>query len=143
MAMRYNADTTAIRDRLWPLVEEAMDKPAIRKTYKDLVNDFIANRSSSLYDNVPCSRIVCSEIEMDKLFDVLKIKKSVVTDRLYFKIIVEIYDLLYLAFRQLVKYSPKKLSRLTGGADNETFSVLFKLGLGYSRISSVIIKIAL
>ena len=80
MAMRYNADTTAIRDRLWPLVEEAMDKPAIRKTYKDLVNDFIANRSSSLYDNVPCSRIVCSEIEMDKLFDVLKIKKSVVTD---------------------------------------------------------------
>ena len=74
-----DGDTSAIRDRLWPLVKEALDKPNIRNAYKNLVNDFVANRSENLYDNIPCSRIVCSEIEMDKLFDVLRIKKSVVT----------------------------------------------------------------
>lgn len=80
MAIRYDADTTAIRDRLWPLVEEAMNKSNMVKKYKDLLNDFIANRSNSLYDNIPCDRIMCSENEMDKLFTLLGIKKSVVKD---------------------------------------------------------------
>lgn len=80
MAIRYDADTSAIRDRLWPLVKEAMDKPSTRKDYKNLINNFVSARSKDLYDSVPCSRIVCSEMEMDKLFDVLKIKKSIVTD---------------------------------------------------------------
>ena len=79
MAMQLVEDTSAIKDQLWPLVKDALDKSSIRNGYKNLVNDFIATRSANLYDNIPCSRIVCSEIEMDKLFDVLKIKKSVVT----------------------------------------------------------------
>lgn len=79
MAMRIDADTVAIREQLWPLIKEALDKSSIRNGYKNLVNDFIANRSTNLYDNIPCSRIVCSEIEMDKLFDVLHIKKSIIT----------------------------------------------------------------
>ena len=79
-AMRYNPDTTAIKDELLNLVNESMSKSSIRQKYKNLVNDFIANRTSSLYDNIPCDRILCSENEMDKLFTVLDIKKAKVTE---------------------------------------------------------------
>ena len=79
-SIRYDADTTAIKDKLWPEVEKAMDNPNVRKKYKSLVNTFVANRSTSLYDNIPCDRIPCSEREMDQLFDVLGIKKSFVTE---------------------------------------------------------------
>ena len=80
MAIRYDANTSAVRERLWPLVEEAMSKPNTVKRYKNLLNDFISHRSDKLYDNIPCDRIMCSENEMDKLFDILDIKKSVVKD---------------------------------------------------------------
>lgn len=76
MAIKYDADTHAIRTKLWPLVKEAMDKPSVRSNYKKIVNDFISSRTESLYDTVPCDRILCSEKEMDKLFDVLKISKK-------------------------------------------------------------------
>ena len=77
---RYDADTSAIRTELWPLVKEAMDKPATKTAYKRVVNEFISNRTEALYDSIPCDRILCSENEMDKVFDALKIKKSVFTD---------------------------------------------------------------
>lgn len=80
MAIRYDANTSAVRDQLWPLIETAMEKSTTKKRYKDLINNFVANRSASLYDNIPCDRILCSEMEMDKLFDVLDIKKSKVTE---------------------------------------------------------------
>ena len=80
MAIKYESDTSAIRDKLWPLVKESMDKPSAKTAYKKLINDFISNRTESLYDTLPCDRILCSEMEMDKLFDVLKIKKSDVKD---------------------------------------------------------------
>lgn len=76
MAIKYTADTHAIKSKLWPLIEEVMDKPTTRSNYKKLVNDFISNRTEFLYDTLPCDRILCSEMEMDKLFDVLKIAKS-------------------------------------------------------------------
>lgn len=74
--MRYEANTTAIKKELWPIVESALDKPAVRSAYKRLVNDFISNRTEALYDSVPCDRLLCTEGEMDKLFTVLKIKKN-------------------------------------------------------------------
>ena len=74
-AIKYDADTSAIRDKLWPVVEKAMSDSNVRRKYKALVNSFIANRSSSLYDNIPCDRIPCSEKEMDQLFNILDIKK--------------------------------------------------------------------
>lgn len=80
VAVKYDDTTTAIRDKLWPLVKEAMDKSSVRSAYKKNINDFIAARAEDLYDTIPCSRLICSEAEMDKLFDALKIKKSVVTD---------------------------------------------------------------
>ena len=76
MAIKYEANTHAIRTKLWPLIETAFDKPATKSAYKKLVNDFISNRTESLYDTLPCDRILCSEGEMDKIFDVLKVKKQ-------------------------------------------------------------------
>ena len=80
MPITYEANTSAIKNKLWPLVKSAMDKPNIKTAYKKLVNDFIANRADALYDTVPCDRLLCSEAEMDKLFDVLKIEKSDATE---------------------------------------------------------------
>ena len=80
MAIKYDANTEAIRKKLWPMVEEAISKPAIEKAYKKLVNDFVSVRTESLYDTLPCDRLLCSELEMDKLFDVLKIDKRTVKD---------------------------------------------------------------
>lgn len=80
MAIKYDANTEAIRKKLWPMVEEAISKPAIEKAYKRLVNDFVSVRTESLYDTLPCDRLLCSELEMDKLFDVLKIDKKAVKD---------------------------------------------------------------
>lgn len=79
-AMRLDADTSAILEELWPIVEKSMNDPVVKRKYKTLVNTFVADRSASLYDNIPCDRITCSEKEMDKLFDVLGIKKAVVSD---------------------------------------------------------------
>ena len=76
MPITYNANTSAIKNKLWPMVKSAMDKPNTKTTYKKLVNDFISNRADALYDTIPCDRMLCSEAEMDKLFDVLKIKKT-------------------------------------------------------------------
>ena len=72
----HDTDTISIKSNLWPLVKNALDKDSVRRAYKRLLNDFISHRSDDLYDNIPCSRLVCSEIEMDKLFDVLNIKKA-------------------------------------------------------------------
>lgn len=80
MPITYNANTSAVKTKLWPIVKSAMDKPNIKTAYKKLVNDFISNRADALYDTIPCDRMLCSEAEMDKLFDVLKIKKSDVTE---------------------------------------------------------------
>ena len=76
MANKYEANTSAIKKKLWPMVEAALDKPAVKNAYKRLINDFISVRTESLYDTLPCDRLLCSEIEMDKLFDILKIKKN-------------------------------------------------------------------
>lgn len=80
MANKYEANTSAIKKKLWPMVEAALDKPAVRTAYKKLINDFISLRTEYLYDTLPCDRLLCSELEMDKLFDVLKIKKNEVKD---------------------------------------------------------------
>lgn len=79
-AMKIDANTSAIVKKLWPMVEESMKKSSTQSAYKRLVNDFISRRSEDLYDTLPCARLICSEAEMDKLFDVLKIKKSDVAD---------------------------------------------------------------
>lgn len=80
IAQKIDANTTVYKNKIYPIVAEAMDKPSVRKAYKSLINDFISNRSEALYDILPCNRLICSETEMDKLFTVLGIKKSVITE---------------------------------------------------------------
>lgn len=80
MPTKFNEDTKAIIDKIYPMVEGAITKSGCLNSYKRLINEFISNRSEALYDNIPCSRLVCSENEMDKIFDVFKIKKSVITN---------------------------------------------------------------
>lgn len=78
MAIKYDANTSAIKNKLWPLVKTALDKESVKRKYKVLLNDFISHRSDDLYDNIPCSRLVCSDIDMDKIFEVLSIPKNTV-----------------------------------------------------------------
>lgn len=72
-------NTKAIKDHLYPTVEKALSSTKVRNEYKKFVNDFFSKRDEEVYDALPCSRILCSEDEMDKLFTVLGIDKSEVT----------------------------------------------------------------
>lgn len=72
-------NTKAIKDHLYPAVEKALSSTKIRNEYKNFINDFFSKRDEEVYDALPCSRILCSEDEMDKLFTVLGIDKAEVT----------------------------------------------------------------
>lgn len=68
-------DTHAIKDLVYPLVEKALKNSKIKNNYKKYLNDFFSKRSDDVYDSLPCSRILCSESEMDNLFSILEIDK--------------------------------------------------------------------
>lgn len=76
MAIKYEANTNAILKKIYPIIENAIEKPSSKSNYKKLVNEFISDRVRFLYDTLPCDRIQCSELTMDKLFDILKINKK-------------------------------------------------------------------
>lgn len=80
MLIKYNADTYGIKNKLLPIVEGAIQKQSAKTEYKKLINSFISSRYESLYDTIPCDRLLCSELEMDKLFGALNIDKKVVKD---------------------------------------------------------------
>ena len=69
-------------------------------------------------------------------------KKSVVAYRLYLKIIVEGYYLLYLLFGLVLKHGSEKLACLTCRADYKSLAVLYELGLWNTRLSAVVIEVA-
>lgn len=80
MKISYNADTSAIKDKLYPLVAEAMKSSSIKNAYKSAINDFMSKRAEALYDSLPCDRIICSDYEMDNLFKAVKIPKEKVAE---------------------------------------------------------------
>ncbi len=80
MRMKIDANTTALKDKLYPIVKEAFDKPSTRNAYKEVINSFMTTRSDDLYDSLPCDRLVCNESTMDELFPKIKIDKKTVTD---------------------------------------------------------------
>lgn len=85
-------DTHAILDELYPMVEKALKSSKQLAKYKKFVNDFFSKRDEDLYDPLPCSRILCSESEMDTLFSALDIDKSKVKEiikKTYFGIYAE------------------------------------------------------
>ena len=80
MRMKIDANTTELKDKLYPIVKEAFDKPSTRNAYKEVINSFMTTRSDDLYDSLPCDRLVCNESTMDELFPKIKIDKKTVTD---------------------------------------------------------------
>ena len=80
MRMKIDANTTVLKDKLYPIVKEAFDKPSTRNAYKEVINSFMTTRSDDLYDSLPCDRLVCNESTMDELFPKIKIDKKTVTD---------------------------------------------------------------
>lgn len=77
---KYIADTTVIKTKLYPKVEKALNNSSTVNKYKKILNNFISNRVTDLYDTLPCSRLLCSEKEMDLLFEALNIDKKDVTE---------------------------------------------------------------
>lgn len=69
-------DTKVILTELYSKVEKALSNSKIKNAYKKYVNDFFSKRSQDVYDTLPCSRILCSEQEMDLLFGILGIEKT-------------------------------------------------------------------
>ena len=58
MPIKYEANTSNIKKKLWPKVKEALDKSSTRSAYKRLINDFISVRAEKLYDTLPCDRLL-------------------------------------------------------------------------------------
>ena len=53
MRMKIDANTTVLKDKLYPIVKEAFDKPSTRNAYKEVINSFMTTRSDDLYDSLP------------------------------------------------------------------------------------------
>lgn len=88
-AMKFDNDnSTGIKQKIYPLVEQSLQSSSTINSYKRVVNDFISYRYESLYDTLPCDRMVCSDTEMDKTFLALKIDKNfvkkVITEDTYY-----------------------------------------------------------
>ena len=80
IAKHYDADTDAIKKKLYPIVEEILNTTAGKKAYMGCVSNFIKKRYTDLYDNLPCSRIIFTEEDSDDLFNTLGVPKEVVNN---------------------------------------------------------------
>jgi len=76
-AKKFKADTTAIKNKLYPVVEERLSTTAGKKAYMNCISKFIENRYANLYDNLPCSRIIFGDEDRKQLFDALGFPKEV------------------------------------------------------------------
>ena len=85
--VEYKSDFATIKRWVVARVEEIEERQEKRSNNKKKSNRFnyeqrqySAEFFESLYDNIPCDRIPCSEKEMDQLFNILDIKKSFVSE---------------------------------------------------------------
>ena len=69
-------DTTAILDKLYPMVKTSMDKNLAK--YKKCVGSFIEKRSSELYAIAPYTRIYFNTTDADELFAALDIGQKTI-----------------------------------------------------------------
>lgn len=79
IAKHYDADTDAIKKKLYPFVEQKLNTTAGKRAYMNCISRFIQKRYSDLYDNLPCSRIIFTEEDANDLFKSLEIPKELVT----------------------------------------------------------------
>lgn len=77
VAKHFDANTSAIKKELYPVVEERLSTTSGKKAYMNCVSKFIQDRYASLYDNLPCSRIIFGDEDRKQLFDALGFPKEV------------------------------------------------------------------
>ena len=71
MPKRNNFDTSAILDKVYPIVSKALDNR--KAMWLKMVSNFMVKRSLSLYDNAPCDRIYYTDKDREELFGALAI----------------------------------------------------------------------
>lgn len=77
---KFNANTNAIKEKLYPKVENSLNTSKGKNAYKKCVASFIEKRSEGLYDTLPCSRIFFGEDDVNALFTALNFPKSDATE---------------------------------------------------------------
>lgn len=77
VAKQFDANTSAIKKELYPVVEERLSTTAGKKAYMNCVSKFIQDRYANLYDSLPCSRIIFGDEDRKQLFDALGFPKEV------------------------------------------------------------------
>ena len=80
VAKKFDANTDAYLKKLYPKVEAVLKTPSGRNKYKKCISEFIQKRSASLYDTLPCSRILFGEPDAQELFTAIGIQKAEVTE---------------------------------------------------------------
>lgn len=71
MARRKGFDTSAILDKVYPIVEKAISTRL--PLWKKALSNFMQKRSASLFDIAPCDRIYYTDIDREELFQALGI----------------------------------------------------------------------
>lgn len=71
MPKRNNFDTSAILDKVYPLISKALDTR--KNMWLKMISNFMIKRSLSLYDTAPCDRIYYNDQDREELFSSLGI----------------------------------------------------------------------
>lgn len=78
-AMKFDANTSAIVNKLYKKFEDRLSSTAGKKAYLNCISKFIEDRYANLYDTLPCSRIFFGDEDIKKFFDAMQIPKEDVT----------------------------------------------------------------
>lgn len=78
MAKRKGFDTSAILDKVYPIVEKAISNRL--PLWKKVLSNFMQKRSASLFDIAPCDRIYYTDLDRDELFQALGIGSQEITN---------------------------------------------------------------
>lgn len=75
---RKNFNTSAIRDKVYPIIETAMNKR--KPQWLQCMSQFMQARSDLLFDIAPCDRIYFTQKDIDALFKALDITQTEVLE---------------------------------------------------------------
>lgn len=80
VAKKFNADTTAYKDFLYPKISNKLDTSKGKSDYHKCISNFIQTRTEGLYDNLPCTRLVFGENDIQEFFKAIDLDRSLVID---------------------------------------------------------------
>lgn len=79
----YVANTNAIKNGIYPMVEKALSNTTIRNKYKKNISNFINVRSKELYDIAPYTRIYWRDTDEDEFFKTIGFTKKQIEEQLH------------------------------------------------------------